>query len=426
MGWVLLIALATTEVFLLAATLRVGKPLRRTRAVMRMALLAGFGVLVLTGVLEWGPRYYALAGTLLAFTLAGAASLAWPRAVEPRHRPVARFLGVLLAFALASAPAILFPQYQPLQATGPHSVARLVAHLTDESRAEAFAEDGRARQLAVEYWYPETSDGAFPLVVFSHGATGVRSSNESLFEELASHGYVVASIDHTYHALYTTDAEGRTIRIDSGFLADLRKEDAKNDPAGSLESYRAWMGLRTADIAYLIDHVRDATEVSDAAAPFSLADVGRIAVMGHSLGGSAAMGIGRERVDVDAVITLEAPFMTEIIRVDDGRFVWNDAPYPTPLLNVYSDSSWSHLDEWPQYAQNQRQLASPDPDVYSVHMAGLGHLGLTDFSLTSPLLTRMLDGVPSERSATENLAALNELCLRFLDSCLKGSGAFEP
>lgn len=422
----LLIALAAAEVFLLAASLRAGRPLRRTRAAVRIALLAGFGVLVLTGVLEWGPRYYTLAGTLAAFALAGGITLTRRSPDEARHRPVARFAGALLVFALASAPVIVFPQHPPPKATGPHSVARLVEHLTDASRVEKFSEDGRARQLVVEYWYPEASDSTFPLVVFSHGATGVRSSNESLFQELASHGYVVASIDHPYHALITTDAEGRTIGIDSGFLQDLRNEDARKDPAGSLASYRAWMGLRMADLSFLIDYVRDSTDAPGAARPFGLVDADRIGVMGHSLGGSAAVGVGRERDDIGAVIALEAPFMTEIVRVEDGAFVWNDAPYSTPLLNVYSDSSWSHLDDWPQYAQNQRQLASPDPDVHSVHLAGVGHLGLTDLSLTSPLLTRLLDGVPSERSAAENLAALNGLCLRFFDAYLKGSGTFEP
>lgn len=79
---------------------------------------------------------------------------------------------------------------------------------------------------------------------------------------------------------------------DSGYLEGLRREDAKNDPAGSLESYRAWMGPRMVDVAYLIDHVRDSAAVPGAAVPFGLADISRIGVMGHSLGGSATVGIG--------------------------------------------------------------------------------------------------------------------------------------
>jgi len=36
--------------------------------------------------------------------------------------------------------------------------------------------------------------------------------------------------------------------------------------------------------------------------------------------------------------------MCDIIGVEDGEFVWNEDTYPIPVLNIYSDSSWSHLD----------------------------------------------------------------------------------
>ena len=41
------------------------------------------------------------------------------------------------------------------------------------------------------------SDGAYPLVVLSHGYTGYRTIMYYLGEHLASHGYVVVGIDHT-------------------------------------------------------------------------------------------------------------------------------------------------------------------------------------------------------------------------------------
>ncbi len=59
------------------------------------------------------------------------------------------------------------------------------------------------RQVNVEFWYPSDGGGKYPLVVFSHGALGIKTSNTSTFIELASHGYVVCSIDHPYQALFT-------------------------------------------------------------------------------------------------------------------------------------------------------------------------------------------------------------------------------
>ncbi|MER7343669.1 hypothetical protein ABT403_38400, partial [Streptomyces sp. NPDC000075] len=40
--------------------------------------------------------------------------------------------------------------------------------------------------------------GRLPVVLFSPGSGGVRTQNTAWAEELASHGYVVAALDHPY------------------------------------------------------------------------------------------------------------------------------------------------------------------------------------------------------------------------------------
>src|SRR5690606_37775854 len=129
--------------------------------------------------------------------------------------------------------------------------------------------------------------------------------------------------------------------------------------------------------------------------------------------------VGRLRSDIGAVIALEAPMLGEITGVEDGEFEWLTVPYPLPLLSVYSDSSWSHLGEWSQYGANHALLAGADEDVVTYHLAGVGHFGLTDLALSSPLLTRLMDGRPSEPNAAAVLEALNRVCLAFLDEHLR-------
>ena len=68
---------------------------------------------------------------------------------------------------------------------------------------EEFTDKGRNRFVNVEFWYPKKADEKYPLLVFSHGAYGIKASNTSTYTELASHGYVVVSIDHPYHSFYT-------------------------------------------------------------------------------------------------------------------------------------------------------------------------------------------------------------------------------
>jgi predicted dienelactone hydrolase len=50
---------------------------------------------------------------------------------------------------------------------------------------------------------------ALPLVVLSPGFTNSRSALTALAEDLASHGYIVAGIDHAYESFATAFPDGR-------------------------------------------------------------------------------------------------------------------------------------------------------------------------------------------------------------------------
>ena len=286
------------------------------------------------------------------------------------------------------------------------------------------------RSLNVEFWYPGDDDRAAPqtcpLILFSHGATGIKTSNESLYRELASHGYVVCSIDHTGQCLYTTDQNGHTTWIDREFLRELNAEDAEADKQQSYAYYRKWMDVRVGDINFVLDRILDEAAKDGTGTVYRLVDQNRIGVMGHSLGGSAALGIGRARADVGAVIALESPFLCDIEGVEGSAFAWNGAAYPVPVLNVYSDSAWSHLDEWPQYAENAALLSSGQPTAFNVHIGGAGHFSLTDLALASPFFTNVLNGQRTTADAHDCLGTINKRCLAFFDRYLKGQGEFTP
>jgi len=59
---------------------------------------------------------------------------------------------------------------------------------------------------------PVVDEGPFPLVIISHGYPGNRFLLSHLAENLASKGYVVASIDHTDSTYRTINAFGSTLR----------------------------------------------------------------------------------------------------------------------------------------------------------------------------------------------------------------------
>lgn len=364
------------------------------------------------------PRYYAITIWGLILIGWGVWRLRHPAGPKKTWRRVVGWTVIAVVTFLAVSPILIFPTYTPIAPTGGLDVRTTTYTVSDPSRVDPFSKQGHERWLTFGVWYPDVAVGSFPLVVFSHGSMGVRDSNLSMFEDLASHGYVVVSVDHTWHALYSSDRAGHWIWIDGGYLGELRRENAREDPVRSLEYYRRWMEVRVGDIDFVLNHIL--ASVDDPV--FALIDPDRIGLVGHSLGGSAVLGVGRLRDDIGAVVGLEAPYMTEIVGVEEGRFIWNPEPYPVPVLNVYSDSAWGHLDEWPQYGRNREML--DDTAVHNLHIEGVGHLHLTDLSLSSPWLTRVLNGHPSSGDAREALQLLNENVRRFFDSYLKDPGSF--
>lgn len=402
---------------------------QKARSIIGMAAFTIFLLLVAVQIMEWGIRYYALAVLLLILAVIGAVDLI--RRKEER-RPykavhvVLKAIGMTVLVFAATLPAIIFPQYNIVETSGEYQVATSAYTYTDTNRIETFTDTGEFRKLNVKMWYPENTETRYPLIVFSHGGISTKSSNESLYHELASNGYVVCSIDHTYHCLSTTDEDGHTTWIDDGYMHELFVEDAKSDRQQSYEYYQKWMKIRTGDISFVIDHILQEAENDKTDKVYRLINTARIGVIGHSAGGSAALGIGRMRDDISAVIALESPFMCDITGVEDGEFVFADEAYPVPVLNVYSDSAWSHLAEWPQYAENHALLFDTDAIAFNVHISGVGHFSLTDLALASPLLTRIFNGQKSTTDPRYCLRMINKICLEFFNCYLKGKGEFTP
>lgn len=328
-------------------------------------------------------------------------------------------LAVLLA-SVAVLPVLVFPPHKTLAPTGPYSIATARDTYTDPQRGEPYAASGEPRRVNVAFWYPENAHAGatYPLVVFSHGGLGTANSNASLYRELASHGYVVCALGHPYHALWTRSEDGRTTLVSREYFGELQREDAKTDKGQSLRYYRKWLAIRTADIRFALDTIL-ARAAAGADGVYARVDGARIGVMGHSLGGSAALAIPRQRSDIDAVIALESPFLGDILGVENGEFIWLDEAYPVPVLNIYSDSSWSHLAEWAQYARNADLLTNAPPTALSLYLPGRGHFSLTDLALVSPLLTRILDGGQPSRDSIEYLRGVNQASLDFFDRYLK-------
>lgn len=415
------------ELALMVYSLAMKSRQEKTRSVLHIIAFAVFLLLTLASVIEWSFRWYGLAALLFIWAACGTYNLfnkSENGTFQARQVVMRSVLTLLLVF-ISLTPALVFPQHEPLAATGPYTVATARYTYTDGSRIEQFSSSRENRRVNVAFWYPRNliRNETYPLIVFSHGGLGTENSNESLYLELASHGFVVCSIGHPYHALWTEDEDGRITFVSMDYFRELRQEDAKRDKQQSYRYYQKWMETRTGDINFVMDTILEKAS-NDAGGVYSLVDVERVGVMGHSLGGSAALGVPRQRDDIDAVIALESPFLYDIVGVANDEFIFSNKSYPAPVLNVYSDASWNQLSEWAQYARNYELLSDPRTTAFSLHINGAGHFSLTDLPLASPLLVRLLEGGEGISDSKEYLQIVNKVCLEFFERYLKDRGEF--
>lgn len=382
----------------------------------------------------------------LLVSCAGAALIVRGVRAKRRHGKwrAAVFGGGFLLAAVVFAvllPHILFPEYESPAVTGEYAVATAEYTWVDESRVETYTDTGEKRRLTVKIWYPVEPEHSCPLVVFSHGAFGVIDSNHSTCTELASHGYVVASIGHTYHAMFVTDTDGNTDYVSMEFLKQVNAGSSEaDDPESEKERYeysRVWMQVRTADENFVLDQILARAEAAEnisagesmSAAgivspageenlePFALIDVEHIGLFGHSMGGATSVQIGRERDDIDAVIDLEGTMLGEYVDFADGTEVFNEEPYPVPVLDVNSAAVDAEARMLPGNGYVNFYVGEHAEDYHYAVIDDAGHLNFTDLPLISPILAKML-GV-GDADAKACIEEVNALVLDFFDAYLK-------
>jgi predicted dienelactone hydrolase len=218
-------------------------------------------------------------------------------------------------------------------------------------------DEARQRPLTVEVWYPATEahrgqdvaeatrdayelipgfppgwqeavrdaaprDGTFPLVVFSHGFGAHRRQSTFLCTHLASHGYVVAAMDHT----------GNTIFETVQMMMQAQMGGPPPDPVGILSEI---IPARPLDVTYVIDRLVAGLDGVPAIDPE------RIGMSGHSFGGWTTLMVAGSDRRVRAALplapaggwtTLPAEPLQRALSFDWGRDV------PTLFLVADSDT----------------------------------------------------------------------------------------
>lgn len=404
------------------------------RSYIRIGALAAFVLFTLISVIQWSIRWYLLVVLLLIWAGLGIFSLIRKKA-EGKYRAgpiVGRgILGVLLVY-IALIPALIFPQNESPKVTGSQSVGTVNYTYIDESRIDPLANTSEPVQINAEFWYPEDGGDSYPLILFSHGILGTKSSNVSTYMELASNGYVVCAIDHPYNSLFTVDDNGHRAIINNTYLQEyMNVSKGIYDEETSIRLEQKWISWRVADINFVLDTILAKTKEADSGKVYQMIDPEKIGLMGHSLGGESSAQVARERNDIAAVVNLDSDLAGEYVDYVNGKWTLNAEPYPTPLLNIFSDTLENLMDDIPDPINTiaVKHVIATAPDAYEIHLAGTNHMSFTDLPLISPFLVNVINvSVPKAGGQAVNPLAtiekMNDLVLNFFNAYLKGDGSF--
>jgi dienelactone hydrolase len=238
-------------------------------------------------------------------------------------------------------------------------------NLVDSTREDPFLANGDKRELLVRFWYPTLSGhdcqraeytlppvwsyfsqlvrvplpndatnsclnapitgGTHPVIVFTPGYTSTFTDYTFLFEDLASRGYIVAAVDHTYEATAVQFPDGRVVKsILGSHLGNTWRLDNK--------ALSFSLSVRMEDLKFVVDELERVNSELDS--PFNgKLNMSRVALAGHSFGGlTTILGVEQDPrfkagIVIDGVVSNSlavGPTEMPVLLLAAGREQWSD------------------------------------------------------------------------------------------------------
>jgi dienelactone hydrolase len=239
----------------------------------------------------------------------------------------------------------------------------------------------------------EDSRKKYPVLIFSHGYAGLVSQNTAQMEELASHGYIIFSISHTYEAVITLLRGGRTAKYtDATELIAADAEQRKitgplfqklfnaKSPEEKMKAYKELCKQSTltkkgltrwaADIKFVVDKLE---QLNRGAGLFKgKLDLDKIGALGHSFGGGASVQACFEDKRIKACINMDMLQM--------GTWHLENA-LGRPFMHMLSEETQANA---VPYIYNTSTSAA-----YLVKIKGTKHYNYSDMTLFPPLFEQI-------------------------------------
>ena len=326
--------------------------------------------------------------------------------------------GSALLFAGASLLlCYLLPIFRLPKPTGSYAVGTKILYLKDASRVEDATKGGVPRELMVQLWYPAdasddpiaryrepretqalsayqtlvltnsrmdapvaTTGSPFPVILFNHGWHGRRTNDTFLTEELASRGYVVASIDHTYNANLVAFPDGRVVHTTAPSDIDFPEYST---PQRVRAVWNRELLKQAADQEFVLNQL-EAMNGTAGTPWFGRLNTKVAGAMGHSFGGAAATELCAQDPRIHGAINMDGWFFGAIQARGAGQPLLyletsdvdpNTLPFPAKSVSGNLD-----VTDYADVKKSVHQFGG-----YLVSVLGTEHEDFTDQPLISPV-----------------------------------------
>lgn len=365
-------------------------------------------------------------------------------------KPLASYLtfGLLLLVTLLP---VLLPVPKIPTPSGNYQVGTKIFELNDTARKELFSGKDESRRFMIQVWYPADvqttdkrapwmenaeifapaiatyinmpsyflnhlalvnipayknsavaqADETFPVILFSHGWNGFNAQNAGQALELASRGYVVIGIQHTYGAVVTVFPDGTIAPNNPKALPEDADDPNYEEIANVLA--KQWAG----DMAFVLDQLSASSEAGDF---FNQKiDLDKVGVYGHSTGGGAAIQFCAIDSRCKSILGMD-PFMRPV----SADVIANGISQPAFFM---FSQAWTDLTD----SKNNKLFNSFYPNVNEglgvITISGTKHYDFSDLPLLSPIAPQLgLKGPLNGKRVTE---IVNAYLVDFFELTLK-------
>lgn len=226
----------------------------------------------------------------------------------------------------------------------------------------------------------------YPVLIFSHGFSAPCYMYGSLLEELASQGYIVIAVNHTYAVDPVQMPDGRILGLGDHWHEILQKVSMDKLIAAGKEEVKTWI----IDIEFVLDHLGKLHERDTKRILTGRLDLDKIGMFGHSFGGGTTVFINYLDKRCKAGVNMDGPIYGNVPK----------APLKKPFMFLLSeefapdyDPTDEHLAEskitriefekknrfWKEGVQ--KAFNATDRDSFKILFKDGNHMAFSDYNL---------------------------------------------